>query len=73
MLRWTSPVKNMAATITADTEFHGTALQEGEKMMLLFESANFDEAVFEDPDNFRYRARPEQPLRVRLRHALLPG
>ena len=26
MLRWTAPVKNMARTITADTEFHGTAL-----------------------------------------------
>src|SRR6185312_2265866 len=26
MLRWTAPVKNMARTITADTDFHGTAL-----------------------------------------------
>ena len=29
MLRWTSPVKNMARTITADTEFHGTQLHTG--------------------------------------------
>ncbi len=49
MLRWTAPVKNMARTITADTEFHGTALKEGEKMILLFESANFDEKIFESP------------------------
>ncbi len=27
MLRWTSPVKNMCRTLTADTEFHGTAAQ----------------------------------------------
>ena len=27
MLRWTAPVKNMARTITADTEFHGTKLR----------------------------------------------
>ncbi|MBV8346793.1 MAG: cytochrome P450 [Mycolicibacterium sp.] len=52
MLRWTSPVKNMCRTLTADTEFHGTKLKQGEKMMLLFESANFDEKVFEDAANF---------------------
>ena len=51
MLRWTSPVKNMCRTLTADTEFHGTELQAGEKIMLMFESANFDEAVFGDPEN----------------------
>ncbi|OBK22925.1 cytochrome [Mycobacterium asiaticum] len=53
MLRWTSPVKNMARTLTADTEFHGARLTQGEKIILLFESANFDEAVFGDPENFR--------------------
>src|SRR6185312_12014813 len=31
MLRWTSPVKNMCRTLTADTDFHGTSLREGEK------------------------------------------
>jgi cholest-4-en-3-one 26-monooxygenase len=53
MLRWTAPVKNMARTMTADGEFHGTHLEQGEKIILLFESANFDEAVFGDPENFR--------------------
>ncbi|HUO38151.1 MAG TPA: cytochrome P450 [Mycobacterium sp.] len=52
MLRWTSPVKNMCRMLTADTEFHGTQLKQGEKIMLLFESANFDENVFDDPENF---------------------
>ena len=52
MLRWTSPVKNMCRTLTADTEFHGTALKSGEKIMLMFESANFDESVFENPESF---------------------
>ena len=52
MLRWTSPIKNMCRTVTADTEFHGTRLTQGEKMMLLFESANFDERVFEQPEEF---------------------
>jgi cytochrome P450 family 142 subfamily A polypeptide 1 len=62
MLRWTSPVKNMARTIMADNEFHGTQLREGEKMLLLFESANFDESVFGDPDSFRIDRNPNSHL-----------
>jgi cytochrome P450 family 142 subfamily A polypeptide 1 len=62
MLRWTSPVKNMCRTLTADTEFHGTELREGEKVMLMFESANFDEAVFGDPENFRIDRNPNNHL-----------
>ncbi|HSS24478.1 MAG TPA: cytochrome P450 [Mycobacterium sp.] len=62
MLRWTAPVKNMARTITADTEFHGTALHQGEKMILLFESANFDEKVFEDPESFNIERYPNNHL-----------
>jgi cytochrome P450 family 142 subfamily A polypeptide 1 len=58
MLRWTSPVKNMCRTLTADTEFHGTELRQGEKIMLLFESANFDESMFENADQFDIRRDP---------------
>lgn len=62
MLRWTSPVKNMCRTLTADTEFHGTALKAGEKMMLMFESANFDESVFDDPETFSIDRNPNSHL-----------
>lgn len=62
MLRWTAPVKNMARTVTADTEFHGTQLREGEKMILLFESANFDEKVFDDPERFDITRYPNNHL-----------
>jgi cholest-4-en-3-one 26-monooxygenase len=62
MLRWTSPVKNMCRTVTADTEFHGAQLREGEKVMLMFESANFDESVFGDPENFRIDRNPNSHL-----------
>ena len=61
-LRWTSPVKNMCRTLTADTEFYGTALSAGEKIMLMFESANFDESVFEDPHTFRIDRNPNSHL-----------
>lgn len=62
MLRWTSPIKNMCRTLTDATEFHGTPLQSGEKIMLLFESANFDEAVFDDADEFRVDRKPNSHL-----------
>jgi cytochrome P450 family 142 subfamily A polypeptide 1 len=62
MLRWTSPLKNMCRTLTADTEFHGTQLRQGEKMMLMFESANFDEAVFGNPDEFNVQREPNSHL-----------
>lgn len=62
MLRWTSPVKNMCRTLTADTEFHGTSLTAGEKIMLMFEAANFDESVFGDPQSFRIDRNPNSHL-----------
>jgi cholest-4-en-3-one 26-monooxygenase len=58
MLRWTSPVKNMCRTVTADTEFHGTKLVRGEKIMLMFESANFDEHQFSQPEKFDITRHP---------------
>ncbi len=62
MLRWTSPVKNMCRTLTADTEFHGTALSAGEKIMLMFEAANFDESVFENSQSFDIDRNPNSHL-----------
>ena len=62
MLRWTSPVKNMCRMLTADTDFHGTSLREGEKIMLMFEAANFDEHVFGDPENFRIDRNPNNHM-----------
>ncbi|MDR3664059.1 MAG: cytochrome P450 [Mycobacterium sp.] len=62
MLRWTSPVKNMCRTLTADTVFYGTELKKDEKVMLMFESANFDEAQFENPDEFNIDRNPNSHL-----------
>jgi cytochrome P450 family 142 subfamily A polypeptide 1 len=62
MLRWTSPLKNMARTLTEDIEFHGTQLHKDEKMLLMFESANFDESVFDDPNNFQITRDPNSHL-----------
>jgi len=52
MLRWVSPIKNMARTVTRDVELHGETLRKGQKLLLLYPSANRDERVFESPGTF---------------------
>jgi len=52
MLRWVTPIKNMARTMTRDVELHGETLRKGQKLLLLYPSANRDEAVFADPETF---------------------
>ena len=52
MLRWVSPIKNMARTPLRDVELAGRRIPQGEKVLLLYPSANRDEAVFKDPFSF---------------------
>jgi cholest-4-en-3-one 26-monooxygenase len=52
MLRWVSPIKNMARTATRDVELHGRLVHEGEKLLLLYPAANRDDAVFNEPEVF---------------------
>lgn len=52
MLRWVSPIRNMNRTVVADTELAGKQLLAGQKMLLLYPSANRDASVFSDPDRF---------------------
>ena len=47
LLRWVSPVKNMARTVTTDVELRGQQLHEGDQVMLFYPSANRDEEVFD--------------------------
>ena len=72
MLRWVTPIKNMCRTVTHDIEFMGQQLHEGQKCMLLYESANRDEDEVRRPVPLRHRAPAERARRVRLRRALLP-
>ena len=58
MLRWVSPIKNMARTVTRDVELGGVSLRAGDEVALLYESANFDEAQFKDPERFDIRRSP---------------
>ncbi|RSN69280.1 MULTISPECIES: cytochrome P450 [Actinomadura] len=52
MLRWVSPIKNMARTALRDVELGGQRIREGDKLLLLYPSANRDAEVFDEPDRF---------------------
>ena len=52
MLRWVSPIRNMARVVVDDTVFGGQPMQAGQKLLLMYPSANRDESVFEDPFRF---------------------
>ena len=52
MLRWVTPLNNMFRRVTTDTELGGTRLQAGDRVALLYPSANRDEEVFDDPYRF---------------------
>ncbi len=49
LLRWASPVMHMRRTAAVDAEVAGTAIAKGDKVVMWYSSANFDEAVFADP------------------------
>jgi cholest-4-en-3-one 26-monooxygenase len=60
MLRWVSPIKNMVRTATRDVELAGQQVHEGDELMLLYPSANRDEAVFDDPFRFDIERHPNE-------------
>ncbi len=62
MLRWVSPVKNMARAATEDTVLAGQHIRAGEKLLLLYPSANRDESVFKDPFTFDIRRTPNEHI-----------
>jgi cytochrome P450 family 142 subfamily A polypeptide 1 len=62
MLRWVTPIQNMARTATRDVELRGRTIRAGDKLLLLYPSANRDERVFEDPFRFDVRRDPNPHL-----------
>jgi cytochrome P450 len=62
ILRWSSPTLYNRRTATVDTELGGQAIAAGDKVTLWWASANFDEAVFDDPSRFDIRRDPNPHL-----------
>jgi len=62
LLRYVSPIKNMARTVTRDLELRGQQLHEGDQVMLFYPSANRDASVFDDPDRLDVTRDPNPHL-----------
>ncbi len=60
MLRWVTPVKHFMRTATEDSEIGGKTIKAGDSLALFYWSGNRDEAVFDNPDEFRVD-RPSNP------------
>ena len=58
MLRWVSPIKNMNRTATRDGVLAGQRIREGEKVLLLYPSANRDQRAFREADRFHVDREP---------------
>ncbi len=58
VLRWVSPLNQMFRTAVTDDVIGGTPVQAGDRIALLYPSANRDEAVFDDPFRFDITRHP---------------
>ena len=58
MLRWVSPIKNMNRTAVRDVELAGERIRAGDKVLLLYPSANRDERAFARADEFHVDREP---------------
>lgn len=62
MLRWVTPIQNMNRTATRDVSLRERTIREGDKLLLLYPSANRDERVFREPFRFDVRRDPNPHL-----------
>ena len=52
IIRWATPVSAFQRTALEDTELSGVQIKKGERGVMSYRSANFDEEVFDDPHTF---------------------
>ena len=62
MLRWVTPIQNMARTAMRDVELRGQRIRAGDKLLLLYPSANRDERVFPEPHRFDIARTPNEHI-----------
>ncbi|MEU6828563.1 cytochrome P450 [Nocardia beijingensis] len=52
IIRWATPVTSFQRTALEDTELGGVQIKKGQRVVMLYRSANFDEEVFDQPEKF---------------------
>jgi cytochrome P450 len=62
MLRYETPAQRFSRVLTVDHEMHGRTMRAGTKVMMLYGSANRDEAVFDRADVFDVTRKPGRHL-----------
>ena len=63
VIRYSSPILYFRRTLTRDTVLQDTPLHTGDKVVMWYAAANFDEEVFDDPLRFDV-TRPLRPPNV---------
>jgi cholest-4-en-3-one 26-monooxygenase len=52
IVRWATPVTAFQRTANEDTELGGVQIKKGQRLVMSYRSANFDDEVFDDPYSF---------------------
>ncbi|QBJ97158.1 cytochrome P450 [Rhodococcus sp. ABRD24] len=52
IIRWATPVSSFQRTALEDTEVGGVQVKKGQRVVMMYNSANFDEEVFDEPYKF---------------------
>ncbi|MDH6243748.1 cytochrome P450 [Mycobacterium sp. OTB74] len=60
IVRWATPVSAFQRTALEDTELGGVKIKKGERVVMSYRSANFDEDAFENPNTFDIMRTPNQ-------------
>lgn len=58
IVRWASPITAFQRTALEDYEMSGVQIKKGQRVVMFYRSANFDEEVFEDPFTFNILRNP---------------
>ena len=58
IIRWATPITAFQRTALADTELGGVQIKKGQRLVMFYRSANFDEEVFDDPYSFNILRSP---------------
>jgi cholest-4-en-3-one 26-monooxygenase len=58
IVRWATPVTAFQRTALEDYELSGVQIEKGQRVVMFYRSANFDDEVFEDPHSFDISRNP---------------